>query len=316
MVAPRKGAATMGPFNWAQVLRHEFTHTVTLAATDNRIAHWFTEGLAVWEEHAPLRWEWVPMLHHAVTKKQLFTMDRLTWGFVRPKKPSDRQLAYAQSYWICKYIEEKHGHDAILKMLAEFKLGASQDDVFPKILGQRISEFEKDFFAWTEKEVAGWGYDADTTKKYDETREKAEELLAAKKFDEALVLWQELGKMRPVDALPHTRLAYLFLKLSQPEDAAKHLIALHEVELKDNRYAKRIARLFRDVNKLDDGVKYATQAVYIDPYDRDAHELLASLYEKSGNEEGLSRERRVISVIDEWTKRQSSVPSPGNPGEG
>ena len=26
----------MGPFNWAQVLRHEFTHTVTLSATENR----------------------------------------------------------------------------------------------------------------------------------------------------------------------------------------------------------------------------------------------------------------------------------------
>ena len=40
----------MGTFNWAQVLRHEYTHTVTLGATDNRIAHWMTEGLAVLEE--------------------------------------------------------------------------------------------------------------------------------------------------------------------------------------------------------------------------------------------------------------------------
>jgi hypothetical protein len=39
MVAPRKGEVTMGPFNWATVLRHEYTHTITLAATDNRIPH-------------------------------------------------------------------------------------------------------------------------------------------------------------------------------------------------------------------------------------------------------------------------------------
>ena len=31
--------------------------------------------------------------------------------------PIDRQLAYAQSFWICTYIEQKYGHDAILKML-------------------------------------------------------------------------------------------------------------------------------------------------------------------------------------------------------
>ena len=133
---PAQGHATMGAFNWSQVLRHEFTHTVTLAATDNRIAHWMTEGLAVVEEHAPLRWEWVPMLYHAVKKKQLFTMENLTWGFVRPKRPIDRQLAYAESFWICTYIEEKWGHDSILKMLAEFKKGREQRDVFPEILGK------------------------------------------------------------------------------------------------------------------------------------------------------------------------------------
>jgi tetratricopeptide (TPR) repeat protein len=66
MVAPRKGEKTMGPFNWAQVLRHEYTHTVTLAATDNRIPHWMTEGLAVFVEHSPLKWEWIPMLFYAV----------------------------------------------------------------------------------------------------------------------------------------------------------------------------------------------------------------------------------------------------------
>ena len=60
MDAPRKGEKASGPFNWAQVLRHEFTHTVTLGETDNRIAHWFTEGLAVQEEHSPLQWAWVP----------------------------------------------------------------------------------------------------------------------------------------------------------------------------------------------------------------------------------------------------------------
>ena len=56
-----------------------------------------TEGLAVVEERSPLRWDWVPMLYNAVKKKQLFTMEGLTWGFVRPKRPIDRQLAYAES---------------------------------------------------------------------------------------------------------------------------------------------------------------------------------------------------------------------------
>ncbi len=105
LAAPRKGERTMGAFNWSQVLRHEFTHTVTLGATDNRISIWFTEGLAVQQEHSPLRWEWGPMLYDAVTKHHLFKIDELTWAFVRPRRPIDRQLAYAQSSWICQYVE-------------------------------------------------------------------------------------------------------------------------------------------------------------------------------------------------------------------
>jgi hypothetical protein len=149
LVAPRRGTATMGTFNWSQVLRHEYTHTVTLAATDNRIPHWMTEGLAVYQEHSPLRWEWVPMLYNAVKKHELFTMDNLTWGFVRPQKPNDRQMAYAQSFWICSYIEEKYGHDAILAMLDQFKHGASEAEAFQRVLKVSITQFTSDFFAWT-----------------------------------------------------------------------------------------------------------------------------------------------------------------------
>ncbi|HEX6985834.1 MAG TPA: tetratricopeptide repeat protein, partial [Planctomycetaceae bacterium] len=39
---------TSGPeYNWARVVRHEFTHVVTLQQTDFRIPHWYTEALAV-----------------------------------------------------------------------------------------------------------------------------------------------------------------------------------------------------------------------------------------------------------------------------
>jgi hypothetical protein len=86
--------------------------------------------------------------------------------------------------------------------------------------------------------------------------------------------------------------------VNQPEKAIEHLKALHQVELKDNRYAKRIARIYRDINKPQDGVAFAMQAVYIEPYDLDAHQLLAELYEKTGNTTGQAREQRVIPVLE------------------
>ena len=303
LVTPRKGEKTMGPFNWAQVLRHEYTHTVTLSATDNRIGHWMTEGLAVYQEHSPLKWEWVPMLYQAVTKKQLFSMDDITWAFVRPKRPQDRSLAYAQSYWICKYIEEKWGHDAILKMMAEFKQGKTQEQVFVDVLKTSTTDFSEQFFAWSEKQVEGWGYDKETTKKYNELVKEAEEQVKARQYAEAVKSWEEIRKLRPVDQLPYQRLAGLYLS-GETKDAQKAfecLVRLHDVSLKDNRFAKRIARLcMKELNDPAKAEKYAMEAVHIEPYDLDAHELLAQVHEKTGNKAGSEREARVIPVLKQW----------------
>jgi tetratricopeptide (TPR) repeat protein len=304
LVSPRKGKLTMGTFNWANVLRHEYTHTVTLAATENRIAHWMTEGLAVTEEHSPLPWNWVPMLYNAVQNDKLFSLRNLTWGFVRPKKPSDRQLAYAQSYWICTYIEQKYGKDKILAMLDGFKRGLSEEDVFQKELGVPQDQFTVEFFAWCKEQIKTWGYDKETSKKVDALKEEGEKLLEEGKHEEALPVWLEIQKLRPMDQLPHMRLASIYLRMKKTDDAATQLKALDAAELKDNRYAKAIARIYRDAGKTDEAIKYARQAVYIDPYDDSAHETLAQLYEKSGNETGLSRERRVINALAEWKQLQ------------
>jgi len=317
LVSPRKGEMTMGTFNWAQVLRHEFTHTVTLAATDNRIPHWFTEGLAVWEEHSPLRWEWIPMLYQAVNEDQLFTMDNLTWGFIRPRRPIDRQLAYAQSFWICTYIEQTYGHDAILKMLDGFRDGLSQDEVFPRVLGKSLSEFSEEFHNWTRKQVAAWGYDPQTSKKYADLRDRGEELIKSHQYKEAVDVWERIVAIRPVDALPHQRLAGLYLtkEMRNVDKAIEHLSALDAVELKDDRFAKRISRLERDEGEMPRAIAEAKRAVYTDPYDPDAHQLLAELFEKSGDQAGLAREQRVIPVLQKWIEDNSQrdeMPSGGN----
>jgi tetratricopeptide (TPR) repeat protein len=304
LVSPRNGSATMGTFNWAQVLRHEYTHTVTLGETDNRIQHWFTEGLAVYEERTPMRWEWVPMLYNAVKKHELFPIDQLTWSFVRPKRPIDRQLAYAESYWICKYLEEAYGHETILKLLQDFHDAEPQEVAFPKETKKSLPEFQADFFAWCEQTTAKWGYDADTSKKYREMVDQADALIKGHEYKEAVKVWEDIVKIRPVDELPHKRLAGLYLTkdVNEPEKAAEQLDLLSKVELKNNIYAKRVARLYRDLGKFDDAEKYGLLAVYTSPYDQEAHEILAQIYEKAGdNEKGLEREKRVIAIIAKMT---------------
>ncbi|MCB9856758.1 MAG: tetratricopeptide repeat protein [Phycisphaerales bacterium] len=155
IMAPR-GRAPFGSYNWADVLRHEFTHTVTLAATRNRIPHWLTEGLAVFEEPAPREWGRLQMLTGAVRRDQLFKLDDIDMGFMRPRFPESRSLAYAQSEWMVEYIEQKYGLDAVRSMLAAFREGDDVDAAFRKVLKTAPAEFDAAFKQWAGQQTDEW----------------------------------------------------------------------------------------------------------------------------------------------------------------
>ncbi len=157
MESPRDHPQLQGAYNVARVLRHEYTHTVTLAATENRIPHWFTEGLAVMQEDAPRPWAWCTILAEAVRRGELFTLESIDWGFMRPKKPNDRQMAYAQSAWMCEFIVERFGYSAINRMIAAYRNRKAQPDVLKEILQLDPTSFDQAFAAWASAEAGAWG---------------------------------------------------------------------------------------------------------------------------------------------------------------
>src|SRR5690606_39272988 len=126
-----------------------------------------------------------------------------------------------------------------------------------------------------------------------------EELIKSRQFEKAAEVWEQAAALRPVDPLPHQRLAGVYLRLKQTQKAIDHLDRLHRASLKDNRYALTIARLYRDAGDLAKATQYATEPIRIAPYDLRAHQLLAELYEKSGDQQQLERERRVIAALEQ-----------------
>jgi tetratricopeptide (TPR) repeat protein len=148
-----------GAYNLGRVLKHEFAHTVTLAATNNRIPHWFTEGLAVLQEDSPRSFEWCKLLAHAIRHDELFTLESINWGFIRPRKASDRGLAYAQSEWMVEYIIERFGYETINRMLEAYASGKTQPEVVEAVLGISMEQFDKEFKTWAHGEAEDWGFD-------------------------------------------------------------------------------------------------------------------------------------------------------------
>ncbi|MEM8873425.1 MAG: tetratricopeptide repeat protein [Planctomycetota bacterium] len=298
------GDPKVSTYDWQETLRHEFAHTITLTKTGNRIAHWMTEGLSVTEEYGPITWSYVPLLNMAVSKDELFPLNRLTWGFVRPRRPFDRQLAYAQSGWVCEFIDETYGPDAINELLIGFRDGKAQGPLFEEVLGEDENTVFEKFRAWAVTQTESWGYDEKTAKRYGELRPEADALVKARQWEDARDAWEQLLAMRPNDPLPHQRLAGLYMRTGQRDQAIEMLVALTDREEQDNRYAKLAGRLLKEDGRLAEARDVLEHGTRIDFYDPAVHALLGDVYEALGDDAAADRSREIIGYIEQMKQRR------------
>lgn len=284
VMPPRRGGSS-GPFNWYRVIRHEFTHTLNLMYTSGRVPRWLTEGLATWQEDVPYRFAWVPReLWKRVDGQRVFRpneLDRVLGG--GGGGPRDGEIAYMTGCWMARFIDETFGREAIVKLLDAYRDGKADDDAFVHATGLDVAAFYQRFVPWCEQLVADWGYDAQTQTKVDELTDEAKQLMSGRQYEQAIELWKQINALQPMEPLPHQRLAGLYIATNRPADALPHLEATIPVELQDNRFARRIATINKELGRIDDALKYADTAVQIDPYDPAAHALRAELLDAKGN---------------------------------
>jgi tetratricopeptide (TPR) repeat protein len=88
--------------------------------------------------------------------------------------------------------------------------------------------------------------------------------------------------------------------VNNPQKAIEHLRRLHDVEQSDNRFAKRLSRIYRDTKQLPQAIEFAREATMIDPYDLDAQKTLADLYERAGEDAALIKQQKVVATLEKW----------------
>lgn len=304
MVAPRAAGKTNGPFDWCDVTRHEFVHTVTLAATNQRIPRWFTEGLAVSEQRQPLPYEQAKLLADAVAGGKLFSIRRINWAFIRPRTPTDQPLAYAQSLWLCRYIEQQHGADAVLQMLKLYGEGLHTEQVVGKALKTSTFALDEQFAKWAAEEVVRLGMDEISQSQVNDLTKIGEAAIRANEHAKALDQFVKAYAVCPGDPLINQRLAGLYLhkSINDPASAVKHLTALDSEQLSDNRYSIRLARLHEQLNDLPQAVAAARRATQLDPYDPLARDTLAKLLAKSGETAAAETQKQRAQTIRSMAK--------------
>ena len=303
LTPPRHGPHQRGPYNWANVIRHEYVHTVTLSQTANRIPHWFTEACAVSQETTGRSYDTCQLLASALHEDKLFALDQINWGFIRPKTAADRPLAYAQSDWMLEYLAVRFGHDAIVRMLRLFREGVSDVDAFAQVTGQLAEQFMSGFHAWAAEQVTAWGLDPPPDERIktllsssDAARHAELDKLLAEFPDEPNLLQLaarramdagdpaaareavlRYARARPVDPWPHRQLVVLAGQLQRPDEAVASLEALDQLDNESGAWAHQLAVIHRARGDMDRAAGAVQRALWREPYDGSYRELAAAI---------------------------------------
>ncbi len=247
MDVPRGGTADlMGNFDWARVLRHEYTHTVTLALTNNRIPHWLTEAAACNQEEAPRDWENCQLLASNYRAATLFKIADLNWGFIRPKRSIDRQLAYMQSQWIYEYLVATYGLPKMLDFMKCFRDGLVEAQAWQKAYGKTMEEMDKEFLTWAGQQIESWGLPTDPLPKQSEV--------------EAAL------KKNPEDVNALVRLAWLLASAGKGEEALVHLEKAAVLDPKNVRARELLGAVLSQRSKSDRARQILEGVVKDDPH--------------------------------------------------
>lgn len=305
MTPPREGPGQHGGFDWPNVIRHEFVHTVTLDQTRNRIPHWFTEACAVSQETAGRSYDTYRLLAEALQKDKLFALDQINWGFIRPKTPTDRPLAYAQSDWMLEYIAVRYGHQTIVDLLNLYSRGIHDTDALEQATGESAEAFMAGFKAWATDQVRSWGLAENIRpdrlqqilsgrgEPADDT--ELEKLRVEHPHDPDLLKLIAMRAMnqpdaeaarravlryadsRPVDPWPHRALVELAVAQNAVSEAIGSLEYLDQTEPASGQWASELANAYRQSEQYTLALGAAERALDREPYHAGYRELAATI---------------------------------------
>lgn len=326
---------SVGPFDWERVLRHEYTHTVNLSRTKNRVIHWMTEANAVFNEDAPRDMRTWRMLAAAHASGRLFDLEAINLAFVRPEQPGDRALAYAQGSWMFEFLVERWGAAKPREIMDLSAAGRSGPEAFGEALGMDPGAFLEAFTAWAGEQLVAEGLALpegvpamiDLLKEAGAERGMPAEGLidsllerhpdhpellefkigfalsrvGERLTDEQLGLLERMMALRPSDDAPHRRLARHYLAadtFAERVRAVEHLEFLDVREIHSPAYAAELAGLYAKLGDHARAHAKAERAATIAPFDAAQREQAARMALLAGDRAAAERHLVALTIIE------------------
>ncbi len=310
-------ARPQSAFNWGSTLWHELAHVYHLSMTDNRVPRWFSEGLAVYEEHrARPGWgaDVDPGFLRAFLDDKLLPVSKLNNGFVRPSYPEQVQYSYFQASLVFHFIESRWGFDRIRETLAAYRDSADPDGVLYTTLDIGADDFDRAFEQFFEARYAGalaaLEGDLDSDSSGAESSEIPDKYFS--QLDYGVGLYEqgnlelaELFLKRAQALFPEYAgenssywiLAALYHQQGRLDDAERELAAMTAINAEHYAAHMRLAELRAERGDAAGAAAALEAALYIYPYDPPLHDMLAAQYASLGDWDRSARERRALLAL-------------------
>jgi len=289
-------------FNWAQVVKHEFVHVINLQQTDFNIPHWYTEALAVWNEGYPRPQTWNNLLAERVPRGDVFTLDNLNLGFIRPKSDLDWQMAYCQAELYADYMLEAFGETAPAKLLEAFRTCVSNEAAIGQAFDVSLETFESGYSDYLKRVVqtlsSGTAVkqlsEAELQELLSKEPDNADALaqmavkkLGRREYPQARRLARQVLKTDPKHQLANYVIARLYLVTGQGREAIKVLVASLNEEAPQEKTLALLAALMVRAKKFDEAARLYTLGRKRQPANQRWLKGLARVYLATDDEENL-----------------------------
>ena len=155
---PEQNVMLINAASWivegAPVLQHELVH-IALGRLGDRWPRWFHEGFAQHlTSERKFSLQHYTTLANAVTFDRVFRFEDLTRGF--PERPSDVEIAYAQSVAFVDFLFERHPPSSFAKLADGLMEGETFEIAFAKAFHTSLNLEERVFREQLPRKYSAW----------------------------------------------------------------------------------------------------------------------------------------------------------------
>jgi tetratricopeptide (TPR) repeat protein len=304
--------------SWELVLWHELAHVFHLQLSNNRVARWFTEGLAEYETnivHPYWKREHAREIFFSLQRGDLWKISELSAAFTRPDRPNGVVIAYQQSSLVIHYLVDTYGFPKIVQALKLYGQGKKDAEVLTTITGKSLDALDTEFRDYLRKRYPhydkGFLFDAGA---YDVAKAKSgadakpsdaaalatyAAALLARQPEEAQAQARKALATDPKNALARYVLAETLLRTKDPKGAKAEFEAL--VAQGTDGFSIRFAlgKMAAEEGDIETAAKHLAEAKRWDPDRMEPYGLMMQLYEAKDRRDDLLKETEGYLDVNE-----------------